>query len=100
LQQTDRGTLLKVKVIPKAARNEMVGWEKDALKIRIAGAPQKGEVNAKLIQFLADFFCLGKTKIILTQGHTSRYKTVCFIAAELSFIENKLMSLASSNYRI
>lgn len=93
LQQTNRGILLKIKLTPKASKNEIVGWENDELKIRIAGVPVKGEANEKLIYFLSKFFSIGKSKIELIQGHTGRHKVVCFSGVTLDHIKAKLECL-------
>ncbi len=68
--------ILLVKVIPKASRTEIVGWEGDYLKIRVKGVPEKGEVNRALISFLADRLGIAKSQITLISGETSRLKRV------------------------
>ena len=49
LKTTKDGIVISVKVIPKASRNQIVGWVNDELKVRITTAPEKGEANAHLI---------------------------------------------------
>lgn len=77
LQQTNEGILLKVKIIPKASRSEIVGWENGELKIRIAAIPEKGEANIELVRFLSKQLGIGKSKIELVKGQTSRHKCLC-----------------------
>lgn len=96
LKQDKKGILLKVKVVPKGSRNEIIGWEGDELRIRIAAPPEKGEANAKLIQFLADFFSIGKSKIILLDGLKSRHKVLCFSGITIFEMEEKLNFCYSS----
>jgi uncharacterized protein len=76
-QETKEGILFKIKVIPKAANHEIVGWETDELKIRLAAGPTKGKANEELIKFLAKQLDIGRSKICLVQGKTSRHKKVC-----------------------
>ncbi|MBA3721191.1 MAG: YggU family protein [Parachlamydiaceae bacterium] len=90
LQETNKGILFKVKIIPKSSRNEIVGWETDELKIRIAAVPEKGAANSKLIQFLSDFFSIGKSKIELVHGEASRHKIICLSGITLNAVEEKL----------
>lgn len=74
LKLTDSGIFLFVKIIPKASKNEIVGWENDRLKIRLAAIPDKGLANAALILFLSKVFSVSKSQVILVQGETSRLK--------------------------
>lgn len=93
LQQTNKGILIKIKLIPKSSRCEIVGWEADELKIRVAAVPEKGEANAKLVQFLADYFSIGKSKIEIVSGQTSRHKTICLRGITSEAINAKLKDI-------
>lgn len=90
LKQTNHGILLNVKVIPKASRTALVGWENDELKIRLAAVPDKGEANDALIQFLSKFLEIGKSHITIIQGQTSRHKRLCVTGLTLSQLQEKL----------
>jgi uncharacterized protein len=37
--------IIKIKIIPKALRNEIVGFENEILKIKCTAAPEKGKAN-------------------------------------------------------
>jgi uncharacterized protein (TIGR00251 family) len=93
LQQTNKGIVFRVKVIPKASRTEIVGWEKDELKIRVAAVPEKGEANTVLIKFLAHFFAIGHSKIQVVRGETSRHKQICIQDISLADIEDKIKKI-------
>lgn len=81
---------IKVKVIPKASRSEIVGWEGDALKIRLKAVPEKGEANEELIRFLSRELKIAKSLITIVRGHTSREKTVHLgIDYQINFLFNK-----------
>lgn len=92
LQQTNEAILLKIKVIPKASRSEIVGIENDQLKIRLAAIPDKGEANRELVEFIADFLSLGKSHILLVKGTTSRNKTLSITGLKMVDIKEKLKS--------
>lgn len=89
-QQINEGIIVKVKVIPKASRSEIAGWENDELKIRLAAVPDKGQANAELIRFLAEFLGIGKSYVQLISGTTSRHKRVCISGIDLAQLEQKL----------
>lgn len=44
-QQTNQGICFKIKVILKALHSQVVEWENDELKIRLAVISKKGEAN-------------------------------------------------------
>ncbi len=74
MQQIKDEIILKVKVIPKASKTVIVGWENDELKIRLAAVPEKGEANDELIRFLSKHYAIPKSSITILSGQTSRYK--------------------------
>lgn len=90
LQQTNKGIVISIKINPKAARSEIVGWENEELKIRISAVPEKGEANAELIRYLSRFFSIGKSNIELLQGQTSRHKIICLKGIALEKVEEIL----------
>ena len=65
---------LTVKVTPRARLNAIVSYDDGILKVRLHAAPEKGEANDELIEFLAEEFDLPKSSISLIRGHTSRIK--------------------------
>lgn len=69
-------TRLSVKVIPKASKTEIVGWEGELLKIRLAAVPEKGQANQALCAFLAKALGLSRSKVCVFRGETSRTKIV------------------------
>jgi uncharacterized protein (TIGR00251 family) len=66
---------LRVKVIPRSAKTEIVGPMADGtLKIKIAAPPEKGKANEELIRFLAAHY--GVKKVEILSGHTAALKIV------------------------
>lgn len=92
-QQTNDGICLKVKVIPKASKSEIKGWENGELVVRLAAVPEKGEANDALIRHLADVLGIGKSKLLLVQGEKSRHKRVCIKELSLQEIQQRLPPL-------
>ena len=45
--------LITVKVIPRAHKNALAGYENGILKVRLHAVPEKGKANEELIEFLA-----------------------------------------------
>ncbi len=77
ITQTKDGLLISIKVVLKSSRNQIVGWENEALKIKLNAVPEKGEANRTLLAFLASVWNLPKSAVTLASGETSRQKKVC-----------------------
>jgi uncharacterized protein len=72
---------LRVKVIPRSAKTEIVGTMADGtLKIKVAAPPEKGKANAELIRFLAAHYGVNRVEII--SGHTAALKMVLLFRVE------------------
>jgi len=76
ITKTATGATFRVRVQPGASKNEMVGIQEDALRIRIAATPVEGKANKALIQFLAKHFGVKRSQVEILSGHTSRIKTI------------------------
>lgn len=66
--------LLTVKVQPKASKDEIIGEQDGALKIRITAPPVDGKANKHLIAYLAGIFKVAKSQIELLAGSSGRNK--------------------------
>lgn len=77
--KTNPNLLIDLKVTPKSRQNQLLECFEQLngriiLRVKIQGAPEKGKVNAELIDFLAQELGLAKSKLQLAAGLTSRYK--------------------------
>jgi len=87
LRETAGGTLLAVKLQPRAAKNEIGEPLGDELKIKVTAPPVDAAANAALVKFLAEKLDCARNRVELIRGHTSRHKTVLlhgFKPAEIS----------------
>ena len=76
LRETAGGTLLSVKLQPRASRNEIGEPLGDELKIKVTAPPVDAAANQALVEFLADKLNCSRGKVELIRGHTSRHKTI------------------------
>ncbi len=68
-----------VKLTPRAGRDAIDGWERDAakrlvLRVRVAAAPVDGEANEALTNLLAKALRRPKSDITISSGEGSRLK--------------------------
>jgi len=69
-------TLIAVKVVPRATKNEIVGWLEGALKIRLQAPPEDGRANRALEELLAEALGLKKNAVTVAAGWSSSRKRV------------------------
>ncbi len=67
---------MKVRVQPKASRNQVDGYEEDILRLRVVAPPTEGKANAGIIALLAKTLGVSKSKLVIVRGHGSRDKVV------------------------
>lgn len=66
--------IFRVRVVPRAAKSEIVGTLDGALKIRLAAPPVEGAANRELVKFLARICRVPKGSVGIIGGRTSRSK--------------------------
>ena len=74
--KTATGAMFRVRVQPGASKNEIVGVQQDALKIRISAPPVEGKANRALVQFLAEQLAVKRSQVEILNGHATRRKTI------------------------
>ena len=76
LKETAGGTLLSVKLQPRASKNEIGAPLGNELKIKVTAPPVDAAANQALVEFLADKLDCPRGKVELIRGQTSRHKTI------------------------
>lgn len=72
-----RGCLyIHIHVQPRASRNEIVGIQGEALKVRLTSPPIEGAANLLLVEFMAKKLGIAKSRIEIVSGEKSRHKTL------------------------
>lgn len=71
-----RSALLQVKVAPKAARNAVVGWHGDTLKLSVTAAPEGGRANDAVVALLADALRCPRSALSVRRGATTPRKLI------------------------
>lgn len=68
---------LKVKVVPRSPRTEIVGEMADGtLKIHVAAPPEKGRANEELCAFLASHYRVPRSAVTVISGQSATRKLV------------------------
>lgn len=84
--------LLRVLAKPKASKSRVVGPKEGELVVQVAAPPVDGAANEELILFLARVLGLGRGRVVLVKGETSRHKTIRLIGVSREQAEQVLVS--------
>ena len=90
LRETSGGTLLSVKLQPRASKNEIGEPLGDELKIKVTAPPVDAAANQALIELLADKLGCSRGKVELIRGQTSRHKILMLHGFKLETVAEKL----------
>ena len=85
-------TRLNVHVQPNAKRNEILGFDGDILRLRVAAPPVEGKANKAVVALLSNVLHVPKSSISLTQGQKAKLKVFSIEGASLEGIKRKISS--------
>ena len=92
LNETTGGTLLSVKLQPRASKDEIGVPLGDELKIKVTAPPVDSAANGALVKLLAEKLGCARNKVELIRGKTSRHKTVMLHGFKADEARQKLLS--------
>jgi uncharacterized protein (TIGR00251 family) len=90
LKAHPKGTLLSLKVIPRASRNEIgeaIGAE---LKVKVTAPPVDSAANRAVIELVAETLNCPKSCVSLLRGETARHKTLLLKGMTAEQVETAL----------
>ncbi len=67
---------ITVKVIPNAAKNEVIKESDTVFKVKVNAPAREGRANKKLIEVLSKHFRVSKSSVIISRGTSSRNKII------------------------
>lgn len=70
------GIVFRVRLVPRARRDELAGVLNGALKIRLTAPPVEGRANEACVRFLARFLGVPRASVFIVTGHTAREKLI------------------------
>jgi uncharacterized protein len=73
---TATGSRLRLRVQPRASRDEVAGLHGDAVRIRLTAPPVDGAANEALLRFLSRQLQVARGALSLAGGRTGRSKLV------------------------
>jgi uncharacterized protein (TIGR00251 family) len=76
LEPHAEGTILPIRAQPGASRNAVRGEQAGALKVSVTQVAEKGKANQAILEMLAEFLGMPKSRLELLSGSTGRQKRV------------------------
>lgn len=67
---------IRVRLTPRSARDEIVGWQEGCLRVRVSAPPVEGKANIALERLLAEALRVPKVAVEIVSGARSREKIV------------------------
>lgn len=82
---------LKLRIVPNAKRNEVVGEYGEAVKLKVAAPAVEGKANEALLEFVAGKLGLHPRSVSLVGGAKSRDKVVAIEGIEAAEARRRLL---------
>jgi hypothetical protein len=76
IQDHPFGISFRIRVQPKSSRNQIVGMQDDALKLKVTAPPVEGAANKACIELLAKAFEVPKSCLEIASGQSGRNKRI------------------------
>ncbi|MBD0328871.1 MAG: DUF167 domain-containing protein [Thermoleophilia bacterium] len=67
---------LRLRVVPGASEDALVGRHGDAWKVRVAAPPERGAANRAVVELLARTLVVSPASVAVVSGHGARDKTI------------------------
>jgi len=81
---------VRVRVQPRARRNEIVAWQDDALRVRVSAPPVDGAANAAVEALLAQALGVAPSTVSVVRGERARDKVVRVAGLSLADLRARL----------
>jgi uncharacterized protein (TIGR00251 family) len=88
-----QGSVLAVRVQPRARRTLIVGEHQGALKVAVTAAPEKGKANEAVTRVLAEGLALSRSRVRLIAGETARDKRFLLVGIAARELTGRLRQL-------
>ncbi len=92
IKSEGEGVTIRVRVQPRASKNQMAGIVEGVLKVRLTAPPVDGAANKACCEFLAGLLGVAKSRVKIVKGHTGRNKTILIEGLAGNKVQYKLNS--------
>ena len=89
--RTNLQSCIKVKVLPRSSKNQIIGREGDLFKVKLTSPPVEGKANKALIELVAKKLGIAKGRIEIISGKSARLKTLRISGLSLNDVSSLLL---------
>jgi uncharacterized protein (TIGR00251 family) len=89
-RETPAGIELRLKVQPRASRNEIAGLAGDELRLRVTAPPVDSAANEAVVRFVAETLGVSRGAVTLLRGAASRHKVLLIRGLALAAVRGGL----------
>jgi uncharacterized protein (TIGR00251 family) len=82
--------VVRLRVQPRASRDEIVGWQAGALRVRVTAPPVEGEANRAVATLLARALGVRPSAVSVVRGERGRDKLVRVEGLSVAEVEARL----------
>lgn len=82
---------IRVKVLPRSSRNEIIAKQEDYYKVRLTSPPVEGKANKALLELLAKKLGIPKSNVEIISGKGSRLKSIRISGLSLERVDSLLL---------
>ena len=93
IKEDGQAVVLSVYIQPRASANQVVGLQGEALKIKLTAPPVEGAANKALVEFMAQYLGLAKSRIQVAKGDRSRQKQLRIEGISMKQLMEKLADI-------
>lgn len=86
------GTIVDIRVIPRAGKSAIAGTRDDAILVRLNAPPVDGAANSELIRLLAAVLDVPRRNVQIVSGERSRGKRVRITGRTAAEVERLLVA--------
>lgn len=84
------GIEMRVKVVPGATRDRIVGPHGDALKVQVSAPPERGKANAAVIRLIAGRLGVAPKCVSVVRGAASPNKVIRIAGVAAAAVEEAI----------
>lgn len=97
LQEVPGGVRMRLRVVPGARRDAVLGTHGEALRVAVRAAPEKGKANDAVGRLLAETLGLGRGDVELVAGHGGRDKAVVVRGLDAAGLRARIATLLGAS---
>jgi uncharacterized protein (TIGR00251 family) len=84
------GTIVSLHIQPRASKNEIIGMQGEALKVRLTSPPVEGAANKLCCEFIAKLCGVAKLDVSIQSGEKSRQKRLLIFGVKSDAVQSAL----------